>query len=114
MWMGEHINRLANKHWQSFSRQNYFDRRGVFFGAVVGLPLLVTMFIILVRKWSAMRGWGPCSQLLLVYARARVLEQFQQHELVLHISNNCSAQHICPQPAPPEVNGVAVRSTVPP
>jgi hypothetical protein len=50
MWMGEHINRLANKHWQSFSRQNYFDRRGVFFGAVVGLPLLVTMFIILVSE----------------------------------------------------------------
>lgn len=46
--MAERLNKLAAQHWESFSKQNYFDRRGVFFSTLVSGPLLVVMFIVLV------------------------------------------------------------------
>ncbi len=46
----ERLNRLAGRHWQRFAKQNYFDEHGVFAGALLGAPLLLIMFVILVRK----------------------------------------------------------------
>ena len=49
MYSAERSNSLLSQHWQRFSKQNYFDKHGVFFCALVSTPLLLDMFIILVR-----------------------------------------------------------------
>ncbi len=49
VYMGERINKLGAQHWQRFSRQDYFDKRGTFYSAVVSGPLLLIMLAVLVR-----------------------------------------------------------------
>jgi hypothetical protein len=44
----ERLNSLGSKHWDLFSRQDYFDARGVFFSAMVSGPLVLLMLIVLV------------------------------------------------------------------
>eukprot|EP00928_Gymnodinium_smaydae_P083395 TRINITY_DN66634_c0_g1_i1.p1 TRINITY_DN66634_c0_g1~~TRINITY_DN66634_c0_g1_i1.p1 ORF type:complete len:199 (+),score=54.95 TRINITY_DN66634_c0_g1_i1:72-599(+) len=44
----ESLNSLARRHWKSFSTQQYFDEPGAFAGVIVGLPLLINQFVILV------------------------------------------------------------------
>ena len=46
----EPLNALARQHWKAFARQNYFDPHGIFVGAVVAAPLLLSMFVALVRR----------------------------------------------------------------
>lgn len=48
VYNAERINALAGRHWQRFARQDYFDKSGVFAGVLLGAPLLLTMFVILV------------------------------------------------------------------
>ena len=62
--MAERANRLGKRHWQRFSRQNYFDDSGVFMSVLVSGPLLLVMFIVLVGPPAApgpspadRRGW---------------------------------------------------------
>jgi hypothetical protein len=58
VYNGETLNGLGAEHWRSFSKQPYFDSNGIFYSAVVSAPLMIVMFIILVRP--ALRGWrGP-------------------------------------------------------
>ena len=47
IFLAERVNGLAATHWRSFSRQNYFDERGVFASAVLSGPLLLTQFVVL-------------------------------------------------------------------
>lgn len=49
VYFAEQLNRLGAVHWERFATQNYFDPRGVFITAVVSGPLLLIMFIVLVR-----------------------------------------------------------------
>ena len=48
IFFAENLNSLAAENWQSFSEQQYFDDRGVFFSTLVSAPLLLVMFVILV------------------------------------------------------------------
>jgi hypothetical protein len=43
--MAERLNRLGAKHWQSFSTQNYFDRRGFFVSIMLCSPLMMDCLI---------------------------------------------------------------------
>ena len=45
----ERINNLAARHWESFSRQNYFQDHGLFTSAILSAPLLVIMIVILIN-----------------------------------------------------------------
>ena len=45
----EYLNSYCANHWTEFSRQNYFDKQGVFAGTVFAGPLLAIAFIQLVR-----------------------------------------------------------------
>ena len=56
VYNAERINSLLARHWRSFATQNYFDKHGVFFCALVSTPLLLDMFVILV-------GMQPCAAL---------------------------------------------------
>jgi transmembrane protein 18 len=49
IYLGKHINKLGAQHWELFAKQPYFDERGVFYSVVVSAPLILNMFIILVR-----------------------------------------------------------------
>jgi hypothetical protein len=52
VFVGEQLNTLGRKHWQSFASQNYFDASGVFFTSLISGPLLLLLFILLVRSVS--------------------------------------------------------------
>jgi hypothetical protein len=45
--MGERLNRLGARHWQSFSTQNYFDQRGIFVSVMLCAPLLMDCLLML-------------------------------------------------------------------
>jgi len=49
IYNAERINSLAGSHWESFSRQNYFEGNGLFTSALLSAPLLLTMFVILIN-----------------------------------------------------------------
>ncbi len=59
MFLSERLNALGAQHWERFAGQNYFDRQGVFMSAVVSGPLLVAMFIVLVRECDGCGGSTP-------------------------------------------------------
>eukprot|EP00775_Hariotina_reticulata_P008072 gene8072-8267_t len=48
VYFGENINSTAAQHWRQFSSQNYFDDHGVFYGALVAAPSLITLFTVLI------------------------------------------------------------------
>jgi hypothetical protein len=48
----ERLNALGAKHWERFSRQDYFDSRGVFFSVLVSGPLVLVMLLVLVSTWE--------------------------------------------------------------
>lgn len=50
VYNAERLNALAARHWRSFSRQNYFDKQGIFTSALLSGPLLVIMFAQLVGR----------------------------------------------------------------
>jgi hypothetical protein len=45
----EYLNTYASNHWTEFSRQNYFDKNGVFTGTVFAAPLLAIAFLQLIN-----------------------------------------------------------------
>lgn len=46
--MSETINNYGMIYWKYFSKQNYFDKHGVFIGILFSAPLLIIGFIQLV------------------------------------------------------------------
>lgn len=46
--MAERLNTLGAEHWELFSQQNYFDKRGVFFCTLVSGPLVLILLVVLV------------------------------------------------------------------
>eukprot|EP01061_Rhynchopus_euleeides_P000518 TRINITY_DN1036_c0_g1_i1.p1 TRINITY_DN1036_c0_g1~~TRINITY_DN1036_c0_g1_i1.p1 ORF type:complete len:226 (+),score=96.28 TRINITY_DN1036_c0_g1_i1:57-680(+) len=42
-----YLNSYAADHWEQFSKQNYFDERGVFMSVMWSVPLLVLLFAVL-------------------------------------------------------------------
>lgn len=50
----EKINSAAAEHWEKFSTQQYFDKSGVFASVIVGVPLIICQFLIVVLLlWEA-------------------------------------------------------------
>merc|ERR1712100_340477 len=48
VWSAERLNNLAKGRWKDFSKQNYFDKNGIFMSGVLSAPLLLIGFIQLV------------------------------------------------------------------
>jgi hypothetical protein len=44
----EWINNACARHWRLLAKQNYFDQHGLFFSVMLGAPLVVGAFVILV------------------------------------------------------------------
>lgn len=51
--MAERLNTLGAEHWELFSQQNYFDKRGVFFCTLVSGPLVLILLVVLVSGGAA-------------------------------------------------------------
>jgi hypothetical protein len=51
VYTSEHINTAASLHWKSFATQNYFDKQGVFMGIFFNAPLLIILFVQMVRTF---------------------------------------------------------------
>eukprot|EP00897_Mesotaenium_endlicherianum_P006917 jgi/Mesen1/6253/ME000323S05380 len=49
IYLAEHINGAAARHWKSFSRHNYFDPQGIFISAVFSGPLLIISLVVLIN-----------------------------------------------------------------
>ena len=49
VFSAERLNSLAHEHWQSFSKQDYFDDHGVFTVTMYAAPLLMLGFAQMVR-----------------------------------------------------------------
>ena len=49
VYFAETFNGYCHQHWRSFSRQDYFDRAGVFAGVMFSGPLLTVLLIQVVR-----------------------------------------------------------------
>ena len=56
VYNAERLNGLAGRHWQRFSRQNYFDSQGIFASALLSGPLLLIMFVQLVGAGRGAAG----------------------------------------------------------
>jgi len=57
LFFAERLNTLAATHWKSFSTQMYFDSAGAFAGVVLGMPLVLIQFLLvifLLREASCM------------------------------------------------------------
>lgn len=48
MYFSETINELGAEHWQSFSRQQYFDSNGLFISTVFSIPILLNCMLMIV------------------------------------------------------------------
>jgi len=78
IYLGEWLNKEGRQHWENFASQNYFDEQGVFFSALVSLPLLILLFILLVGActrrhsdnlsfcWCSSSFTCDCSRLILM------------------------------------------------
>lgn len=48
VYFTETINELAAQHWQSFSKQQYFDSNGLFISTVFSIPILLNCMLMIV------------------------------------------------------------------
>uniref|UniRef100_A0A7S1S490 Transmembrane protein 18 n=1 Tax=Alexandrium catenella TaxID=2925 RepID=A0A7S1S490_ALECA len=48
LFFAERINGIARVHWKEFASQQYFDESGAFFSAILGMPLVVCQFLIVI------------------------------------------------------------------
>lgn len=49
VFFAERLNSYASAHWEEFSKQDYFDKRGVFLSVMLCAPLLVNGFVLMIR-----------------------------------------------------------------
>uniref|UniRef100_K1R6M5 Transmembrane protein 18 n=1 Tax=Magallana gigas TaxID=29159 RepID=K1R6M5_MAGGI len=52
VYFAENLNELAAKHWQVFTKEQYFDSDGLFFSTVYSTPVLFNCLLLLVRVLS--------------------------------------------------------------
>jgi hypothetical protein len=48
VFSAEFINAYAQEHWEEFSKQDYFDKRGVFTSTLLSGPLLISGFTLMI------------------------------------------------------------------
>ena len=71
VYSAEWINSLAGMYWQTFARQNYFDRRGVFISVMFSAPMLCAAMLVLL---NALRSAGS----LLIQVKRREIRAAQR------------------------------------
>lgn len=85
IYNAESINKLAMKHWKSFSTQNYFVGNGVFTSVMLSAPLLMSMFTILIMYLM------ESAQLLIEMKKKELLYKARMHAQESKTSSNRKA-----------------------
>uniref|UniRef100_T1JB36 Transmembrane protein 18 n=1 Tax=Strigamia maritima TaxID=126957 RepID=T1JB36_STRMM len=86
VYFSERINEIAARNWQNFSRQQYFDSKGMFMSIVFSIPLLLNC-IIMVCNWLYMSG-----TLMVKLKKAQLREQIKA-EKALSLSEQKKSKH---------------------
>ncbi|KAG8309702.1 Transmembrane protein 18 [Homalodisca vitripennis] len=87
VYFSENINEVASTHWRTFSRQQYFDNKGLFISLVFSVPILLNCMIMV-------SGWLYQSSQLMTQLRQAQLRQNQRRQTPPYDS---SSQGSCPQ-----------------
>ncbi|GAX83828.1 hypothetical protein CEUSTIGMA_g11252.t1 [Chlamydomonas eustigma] len=74
IFLAETLNNLGSKYWPLFSKQDYFDPRGVFLTAVVSGPLVLDMLVVLVNYLLM------CAALLVKAKRQELIQKVRQNK----------------------------------
>lgn len=72
VYFSESINQLASTNWKIFSRQQYFDSRGLFISVVFSVPILLNCMIMM-GSWL----WQS-RQLMITLKTAQLRERLRQ------------------------------------
>lgn len=72
VYFSESINKLASTNWKIFSRQQYFDSRGLFISVVFSVPILLNCMIMM-GSWL----WQS-RQLMITLKTAQLRESLRQ------------------------------------
>ncbi|KAK5646325.1 hypothetical protein RI129_004789 [Pyrocoelia pectoralis] len=72
VYFSENINQLASTNWKIFSRQQYFDSRGLFISVVFSVPILLNCMIMM-GSWL----WQS-RQLMITLKTAQLRERLRQ------------------------------------
>lgn len=75
VYFSENINHLASTNWKIFSRQQYFDSRGLFISVVFSVPILLNCML-MVGSWL----WQS-RQLMVTLRTAQLRERIRQEKL---------------------------------
>ncbi|XP_054284804.1 transmembrane protein 18-like [Macrosteles quadrilineatus] len=78
VYFSENINEVASNHWRTFSRQQYFDNKGLFISLVFSVPILLNCML-MVSSWLY-----QSSQLMTQLKQA----QLRQHQRRITPTNN--------------------------
>ncbi|XP_032666856.1 transmembrane protein 18 [Odontomachus brunneus] len=76
VYFSESINEVAATNWMVFSRQQYFDSKGLFISIVFSVPILMNCMI-MVASWLY-----QSSQLMTSLKRAQLRQQAKNRQLV--------------------------------
>lgn len=52
VYFSENINEIASNNWKKFSRQQYFDSKGLFISIVFSVPILLNCMLMVVSSSS--------------------------------------------------------------
>ena len=83
VYMAERLNSLLAHRWESFATQPYFDKQGIFISAVYSAPLLLLMFVILVRCMllRSMSASTPSTQINYLLATIDMLIKMKRKQI---------------------------------
>lgn len=59
VFLSEPMNSFGSSHWKEFSKQNYFDKNGIFIGILYSAPLLCIGFFQLVMILPSLPAFPP-------------------------------------------------------
>ncbi|KAL1124740.1 hypothetical protein AAG570_001363 [Ranatra chinensis] len=72
VYFSENINEVASHHWSLFSRQQYFDNKGMFISLLFSVPILLNCMIMM-ASWL----WQS-SQLMIRLKRAQLKQKHHE------------------------------------
>ncbi|XP_053962809.1 transmembrane protein 18 [Anastrepha ludens] len=88
-YCSESINEFAAARWKSFSKQQYFDSKGLFISTVFSIPILLNCML-LVGAWMY-----NSFQIMVKLKRAQLLQRVkQEQEQELQKEETTNAEHI--------------------
>ncbi|KAF7992236.1 hypothetical protein HCN44_001561 [Aphidius gifuensis] len=82
VYFSENINEIAASNWSAFSKQQYFDSKGLFISIVFSVPILMNCMI-MVASWLY-----QSSQLMTNLKRAQLRQQAKNRVVEGEIDNN--------------------------